>query len=165
MPCSRYRSAWYVSRKNPRPSSWTSGSINITPGRLEGSTRTSALVFEDAEQVPAIGTGLHGARQAREIAGRDVAHAVSDLLQTGDHQALTLFDRLNVAGRLHQRFVRAGVEPRDAPRQLFDVQLSLGEVRPVDVGDLELAARRRSQPGRDVHHLIVVEIQPGDGER
>src|SRR5262245_57405997 len=165
MPCSRYLSAWYVSRKNPRPSSWTSGSIKITPGRLEGSTRTSVLVFEDAEQVTAIGAGLHGARQPREIARRDVAHAVGDLLQTGDHQTLTLLDGLNVARRLHQRFVRAGVEPCDAARQLFDVQLSLVEVGPIDVGDLELAARRWSQPGRDVHHLIVVEIQPGDGER
>src|SRR5262245_63883897 len=98
MPCSRYLSAWYVSRKNPRPSSWTSGSITITPGRLEGSTRTSALVFEDAEQVAAVGAGLHSARQPREIARRDVAHTVGDLLPTGGHQALTLRDCLALHG-------------------------------------------------------------------
>src|SRR6478672_12946995 len=148
MPCWRYRSAWYVSRKNPRPSSWTSGSITSTPGRLESWTRTSALMFEDAEQVPAVGAGLHRARQPREIARRDVAHAIGDLLQTGDHQALTLLDGLNVAGGLHQRFVGAGVEPGDAARQLLDVQLSAVEIGPIDVGDLELAARRRRQPGR-----------------
>src|SRR4029453_18763293 len=130
MPCSRYLSAWYGSRKNPRPSSWTSGSITITPGRLEGSTRTSALVFENAEHVPAVGAGPHGPPQPGEIARRDVPHAIGDLLQTGDHQALTLLDGLNVAGRLHQRFVRTGVEPRDAARQLLDVQLApVGEGR------------------------------------
>ena len=98
-----------------------------------------------------------------EIGRGDVAHPEGDLLEAGDHQPLPLFDRLDVVGRLQQRLVRAGVEPRDAARQLLDVQLSALEVRAVDVGDLELAARRRLQAGGDVEHLVVVEVQPGDG--
>ena len=35
------------------------------------------------------------------------------------------------------------------------------EVRAVDVGDLELAARRRLQRRGDVEHLVVVEVQAG----
>ena len=50
-----------------------------------------------------------------------------------NHEALALLDRLNVARRLHQRFVRTGVEPGDAARQLLDVQQGSFEVMAVDV--------------------------------
>src|SRR5438094_526303 len=81
--------------------------------------------------------------QRLKVRGGDVAHAPGDLLEAGDHQPLPFLDRLDVARRLHQRFVRAGVEPGDASRQLLDVQGGSIQVVPVDVADLELPAWRR----------------------
>src|SRR5262245_40001161 len=139
----------------------TSGSMTSTSGRSAGTTRTSAFLFEQAEQVLAVPARLHRARQPLEIAARDVSHAEGDLLEARDHQTLSLFDRVNVVRRLDERVVGAGVEPGDAARQLLDVQLSAIEIRAVDVGDLELAARRRLEVRRDVDDLVVVEVQPG----
>ena len=48
---------------------------------------------------------------------------------------------MNCAG-LEQRVVRAGVEPGEAAAHDLDVELAALEVDAVDVGDLELAARR-----------------------
>jgi hypothetical protein len=41
------------------------------------------------------------------------------------------------------------------------VQLAGLQVREVHVGDLELAARRRLEPGRDLEDAVVVEVEPG----
>ena len=71
---------------------------------------------------------------------------------------------MDVIGRLHQRVVRAGIEPRDAAPELFDVELSALEVGAIHIGDLELAARGRLEPTGNVNDLIVIEVQPGDRE-
>src|SRR5437870_101344 len=145
MPCAAYRSARYVSRKNPRPSLWTSGSITTTPGIAVETTRTSGLVLEHAEEVLAVRARAHARRKAPHVGCRDVAHAVRNLFEARDHQTLALLDRMNVVRGLHERVVRAGVEPRDAARELLDVQLAALEIRAVHVSDLELAACGRLQ--------------------
>ena len=53
----------------------------------------------------------------------DVAHSIGNLLDARDHQALPFFDGLDVARRLHQRRVRAGIEPGGAASETLDVQL------------------------------------------
>ncbi len=63
---------------------------------------------------------------------------------------------------LEQRFVRAGVEPGHAAAHHFDAELFARQVHLVDIGDLELASRRRLQFGRNVHDLIVVEVETRD---
>ena len=45
-------------------------------------------------------------------------------------------------GGLEQRIERAGVQPRVAAAEAGHRQLVPGQVRPVDVGDLDLAAGR-----------------------
>ena len=62
-----------------------------------------------------------------------------------------------------QRRVRAGVEPGEAAAQHLDVKLAALEIGAVDIGDLELAARRRLEARGDVDHLVVVEIEAGHG--
>src|SRR5215470_18921152 len=57
----------------------------------------------------------------------------------------------------------AGVEPREAPAELFDVQVTPFQIAPVDIGNLQLATRGRTQSGSDVEDCIVVEIEPCDG--
>ncbi len=64
--------------------------------------------------------------------------------------------------RLEQAVVGAGVEPGVAAAHDLDVELAQLEVALVDVGDLELAARRRLDVGRDVADLAVVEVQARD---
>ena len=49
--------------------------------------------------------------------------------------------------------------------ELLDVQLAEREVGAVDVGDLELAARRGPEPGGDAGDLVVVEVQARDRPR
>src|SRR5205814_941264 len=44
-----------------------------------------------------------------------------------------------------------------------DVELAALEVRAVDVGDLELAARRGLEARGDLQHAVVVEIETHDG--
>src|SRR5262249_16277163 len=46
-----------------------------------------------------------------------------------------------------------------AAAEAFDVQRAGLQVRPVDVGDLELAARRRPESGGDTGDLVVVEVE------
>jgi hypothetical protein len=60
--------------------------------------------------------------------------------------------------------VGAGVEPGHAAPEVDQLRLAALEVVVVDVGDLELAARRRLQPGGDVDDLVVVHVQAGDRE-
>src|SRR5438309_11264583 len=85
-----------------------------------GTTRTrSRLVLEEPEQVLAVRARFHGARETGHVAAADVVHAVGDLLEARHHEPLPLFDRLNVVGRLHQRFLLDGVGPGDAEREMY----------------------------------------------
>ena len=55
----------------------------------------------------------------------------------------------------------AGIEPGEAAAQDLDRQLAARQIGAVDVGDLELAARRRLEACGDAHHIVVVEIEAG----
>src|SRR5262245_46088110 len=136
-----------------------------TPGRSVAITRTLDLTVEQPQQILSVGARAHRAPDSLESGRVDISHPVGNLFETRHHQSPALLDRLDVIRRLYQRFVRAGIEPRDATSQLFDVQLLSFEVRAIDIGDFELAASGWLQLPGDVDHLVVVEIQPGDGER
>ena len=60
--------------------------------------------------------------------------------------------------------MRPGIQPGDAAPQLLDVQLSSLQVNVIDTGDFQLPAPSRLECGSNVHHLVVIEIQAGDGE-
>src|SRR5262245_20413385 len=55
----------------------------------------------------------------------------------------------------------AGVEPGEAARHLLDVQLSKLHVAAVDVGYLQLAARRWLQRRREIENAVVVDVETG----
>ena len=57
--------------------------------------------------------------------------------------------------------MRAGVEPGVAAAQLLDSELLPLEVDIDAVGDLELATGGGLDGLRDVHNLVVVEVEPG----
>ncbi len=80
----------------------------------------------------------------------DETGAKRDLLRAADLESLARLDGLDEHRGAQQRFVRAGVEPGDAAAQHLHAQRLALEICAIDVGDLELAARRRLDAGRDV---------------
>ena len=104
------------------------------------------------------------ARQVLDLRGRDESHPVGDLLDAGDLEPLPGLDGLDVVGGLDQRLGRAGVEPGEPAAEPLDAELAALEIVAVDVGDLQLAPRRGLQVRGDLDDLVVVEIEPGDGE-
>src|SRR5436190_12026594 len=119
-------------------------------------------MFDEAAEILTVCARLHRARERGQLRLVDVAHAERNLLETPDHQSLAFLDGLNVARGLHQRLVRAGIEPRHTSGQLFDDELTVPEIRLIDIGNLELASGRRLQSRGDVDDLVVVEIETGD---
>ena len=135
---------------------------NDEPGRSVGMTRMSDVLFEHVEEILSVGARCHAPCESADVIRRYVAHPVRNLLEACNHQSLSLFDRLHIVGGLDQRIVGSGVEPSDATPKPFDVQLPALEIRSIDIRDFKLAAGRGLQPSRDIDHLIVIEIQPGN---
>ena len=65
--------------------------------------------------------------------------------------------------RFEQAFVGAGVQPGVAAAHDFDVELALLEIQAVQVGDFVFAACGGFEALGQVHDLVVVEVQAGDG--
>jgi hypothetical protein len=71
------------------------------------------------------------------------------IFETGDLPTLAMFDRAHELGRIKQRIAGSGVKTCKAAAKLLHRQLARFQVSAVDVGDLDLAARRgahRRQP-------------------
>ncbi len=71
-------------------------------------------LFEDAQQVFAVGGFGDFCGKSAEIVGVDVAEPVGDLFGAGHLQALAMFEGVDEVRRFQQRVVRAGIEPCDA---------------------------------------------------
>src|SRR5262249_23948094 len=96
------------------------------------------------------------------IRSRYPALAEGDLLQTRDLETLPALQGRDEARGIEQRGGCAGVEPGKAATELLHEQLAGIEIAAIDVGDLQLAARRRLDLPRDLDDMLVVEIEPGD---
>src|SRR5690606_17298417 len=154
----RWSSAWRPAHRScprrPPADAWP---------RSRARSARDALV-QQAQQVAAVGVGrAELARQRLELLGADPALAVGHLLGAGDLRALAGLERLDENRGLQQALVRAGVEPRHAASEELDAQASLLEVDAVEVGDLELPARRGPQAPRVLGGVGRVEVEPGDG--
>src|SRR4029079_17630282 len=88
-----------------------------------------------------------------------MAHTGRDFSGARDLQSLPTLDRLDVLGGLEQRFVRAGVEPSHAATHHLARELAPLQILTIDVGDLELAARRWRKRLGNVDNPAVVEIK------
>src|SRR5688572_17990713 len=137
--------------------------MTIAPATSVSANRIPRVLLQDLAKVVAVRALPHRRGEPGELLRRDVGHPEGDLLEAGDHQPLALLDRLHEVRRLDERRVRAGVEPGGAAGQTLDVQLAAPEVLLHDLDDFELAARRRLQRGRDIEHLVVEEVEAGDG--
>ena len=82
--------------------------------------------------------------------------------QAGDVSAGLVLHALDLLRGIQQVFRRACVQPDKVAVELDHMQLAAAQVFQIDVRDLELAARRGLEVVRDLHHVIVIEIQAGD---
>ena len=104
-----------------------------------------------------------GLRGLLEPLGRDPAVLPGDLLGHGNGQVLGVLHGADELGGLVEALHGAGVQPRVAAAQGDDGQRPLLQVHPVEVGDLQLAARGRLDPMRLGGDVARVEVQAGDG--
>src|SRR5258707_10361341 len=87
---------------------------------------------------------------ALELRGQDLeprmvdpAEPPGNLLGTGDLEALPCFDGGDELACLAQALRRAGIEPGETAPELLDLKPFCLQISIVEIGDLELAARRR----------------------
>ena len=113
----------------------------------------------EAQQILAVVVLLERFGELVDLLSRDVAHAVGNLFEAGDLEALASLDGLDEGCSLQQGVVGAGVEPGVATAHGLDVELVAREVGLVDVGDLELTARRWLYRLGDRDDVLVVEIE------
>ena len=98
-----------------------------------------------------------------QLGGRDPAVLPGDLLGDGHGQVLGVLDGADELRRLVQALHGAGVQPRVPAAEGDHGQRPLLQVHPVEVGDLQLAARGRLHPMRLGGDIARVEVQAGDG--
>lgn len=118
----------------------------------------------ETQQVLAVVVLLERLGKLVNLLSRDVAHAVGDLFEAGDLEALAGLDGLDEGCGLQQGVVGAGVEPGVASAHGLDVELVAREVGLVDVGDLEFTARRWLYRLGDRDDVLVVEIEARHGK-
>lgn len=93
----------------------------------------------------------------------DPAVLPGDLLGHGHGKVLGVFHGADELGGLVQALHGAGVQPRVPAAQRHHGQRPLLQVHPVEVGDLQLAARGRLHLMCLGGHVARVEVQAGDG--
>src|SRR5206468_1749544 len=108
-------------------------------------------IAQHAQEVLAVLALARLLAELLELRRVDEALEKRDLLDTGDLQALALFERLDELRAAQERIIRAGVEPGDAAAHGLDGKLAAREVRAIDVGDFKLAARRGLEVLRRLH--------------
>lgn len=118
----------------------------------------------EAQQILAIVVLSKRLGELVDLLSRDVAHAVGNLFEAGDLEALAGLDGLDEGCSLQQGVVRAGIEPGVAAAHGLDVELVAREVGLVDVGDLEFTARRWLYRLGDIDDVLIVEIKTRHGE-
>ena len=118
----------------------------------------------EAQQILTVVVLLERLGELVDLLSRDVAHAIGNLFEAGDLEALASLDGLDKRCSLQQGVMCAGVEPGVAAAHGLDVELVAREVGLVDVGDLELTAGRWLYRLRDIDDVLIVEIEARHGE-
>lgn len=91
------------------------------------------------------------------------AHAEGNFFQTGDFQALALFQGFDKAAGFVQGIEGSGVQPGEAPAQQFDAQVAAFQVGLIDAGDFQLSPVAGFYLFGDVNYIVVVEVEAGYG--
>src|SRR5579859_6932195 len=129
-------------------------------GELSLSSKHAFL--QHLQKVVSIAIVLHGSGNPFHLLRADVALAISNLLGARDHQALASLDGLNEKRGLKHRLVGSCIEPCHSAAHYSHVEHSAFQILAVNVGDFEFPAWRGLKVFRDLNHLRVVEVEPGD---
>src|SRR5690349_19292113 len=98
--------------KKPRSSPNTCGSTRSTSGIFCGVTFTSSPApLDEFDQILTVARLLERLGQGEHLFLREPALVEGDLFGTRHLETLAMFDGLDEGRGLHQRVVRAGVEP------------------------------------------------------
>jgi hypothetical protein len=98
-----------------------------------------------------------------EAGASEPALAETDFFEAGDLETLAVFDDGDELAGFEERVVRAGVEPRGAAAEDFDVEVAPLKIEAVEIGDLEFAALGGLEATSEGDDIGVVEIDAGDG--
>ena len=93
---------------------------------------------------------------------REPAHVIGHLFRRGNNHVLAVLHRLDKDRRVHETLDRAGVKPGKAAAEQLHLQPVSVEIEPVEVRDLQLAARGRPHLPRHIHDAMIVKIQARD---
>jgi hypothetical protein len=88
--------------------------------------------------------------------------AETNFFEAGDFQALAIFDDGDELPGFEEGIVGAGVEPRSAAAEEFDVEVAALEIEAVEIGDLEFAALRGLEAAGERDDIGVVKIDAGN---
>src|ERR1051325_1601620 len=154
-PRARYASA-RCEPMNPAPPVTTTCRMSAR----RDAVRAQRFVVQQRQEVLAVRAVAQLFGEAAHAVRIDQPEVIRHLLGARDLQPLPQLHGLDEVRRLQQRFLRAGVEPRVAAAELLDAQLAALEVDAVQIGDLQLAARRRLQRRRELRRAMIVEVPP-----
>lgn len=102
-------------------------------------------------------------RAGHERVAVDPTVLVGDLLEDGDGRVLGALHGAHELAGLVERLHGAGIEPGVASPEGDHGERAVLEVHPVEVGNLELAARGGRDPLGALGHVARVEVEAGDG--
>lgn len=135
----------------------------VSPQILVLARAVDDLAGGDLLEVPAVDRLAVGLGGLLQLGGRDPAVLPGDLLGDGHGQVLGVLHGADELRGLVEALHGAGVQPRVPAAQGHDGQRPLLQVHPVEVGDLELAARGGLHLMRLGGDVARVEVQAGDG--
>src|SRR4051812_30173564 len=92
-----------------------------------------ARALMDIEQILSISRFPVRARRVEQLLGRNKFQIERDLFRTSDAITLPLFDDAHELARIHQRCMRAGIEPGEAAAENLDMQALALEIGEIDV--------------------------------
>lgn len=114
-------------------------------------------------QMRAVDTLAVALRAGNERVAVNPAVLVGDLLEDGDGRILGALDGAHKLAGFVERLHGAGIEPGVASPEGDHGERAVLKVHPVEVSDLELAARRGAHELSALRHVARVEVEAGDG--
>jgi hypothetical protein len=86
-----------------------------------------------------------------------------DFFEAGDLKALAFLEGADKFSGFHQRFMRPGIQPGMTSAQALDRQVPSFQVGGIHRSDLQFAPGRRLHLMGDLHHVVIIKIEAGDG--
>ena len=104
---------------------------------------TAAALAHDPHEIFAVSALGQRLGKLEQLLGIDEPETPGDLLHAGHLQSLPLLDDAHEYPGIEQRIMGTGIEPRRSSSQPLDMQVTLPEIHPIEIRDLQFPARGR----------------------